>query len=194
MDYLDAGFFIETLFLFASGRKLLGLAGADIVEVIRVLRPSKSVLTASEDQVNEISHQDDEAQMVFLQTVKSVIACFHLTSGEQPLLGVGHRFAVFRIHDFFDVLDENLKLKVVFENAGGLDFANVIDNNSHQQGHVVRFFDHAPVTSIDFLTRPDNFLRDCVRPVVEERCLSLANQSSSVRTLLQLLSHVRSST
>ena len=132
LDYLDAGFFVETLFLCASGGKLLGLAGANRVEVSLVLRPEKGVLTASEDQVNEISHQDDEAQMVLLQTVKCAIACFHLTSGEQSLLGVGSRFAVFRIHNFFDVLDENLKLKVVFEDAGGLNFANVIDNNSHQ--------------------------------------------------------------
>lgn len=69
--------------------------------------------------------------MILLQAVEGVVACFHLAAGEQSFLGVGDGFAFFRVHDFFDVLDENLKLELVFKNAGGLNFANVIDNNTH---------------------------------------------------------------
>jgi hypothetical protein len=69
--------------------------------------------------------------MVLLQAVEGVVACFHLATGEQSFLGIGDRFAFFRVHNFFDVLYENLKLELVFKNAGGLNFSNVIDNNTH---------------------------------------------------------------
>jgi hypothetical protein len=42
---------------------LLGFAGANFVEEILILGP-KSILIFSKNQVNKISHQDDEAQMV----------------------------------------------------------------------------------------------------------------------------------